>query len=170
MKPRAVKQVTLVADADDTLITINRVISLLRARRFAIVSVAAARTHTPGVARLTIVIDAGRTPSGRVTASLAKLADVWNVAELDPAETLCRELALVRVAAVSGALALPPAVASRDDVRVVHRDDRCFILEIVAEPEDVDGVIQALEPSQVVELVRARQLAIARNLPSPSAP
>ena len=169
MKPGVAKHVTLVADADDTLITINRVISLLRVRRFAVVSIATARTHTPGVARLTIVIDADRTPSGRVTASLAKLADVRNVVELDPVEKLCRELALVRVAAVSGKPFLPPEVAARDDVRVLHRDDRCLVLEIVAEPEDVDDILQALEPSQVAELVRSRQLAIARTLPSRSA-
>ena len=120
------------------------------------------------MARLTIVIDAERTPSGRVIASLAKLADVWSVAALDPAETLCRELALVRVAALSGTPDLPPAVASRNDVRVVHRDDRFIILEVVAALEDMDGVIQALEPSQLVELVRARPLAMVRNLPNPS--
>ena len=44
-----------------------------------------------------------------------------------------------------------------------RRDDRSCILEIVPEPEDVDGVIQALEPTQVVELVRARYLAMARS-------
>lgn len=162
MKSGVVKHVTLVADADDTLITINRVISLLRVRRFAVVSVATARTRTSGVARLTIVIDAARTPSGRVIASLAKLADVRNVVELDPVEGLCRELALVRVAAVSGRPVLPAEVAARDDVRVLDRDARSIILEIVAKPEDVDGIIQALEPSQVTDLVRGCQLAMAR--------
>ena len=87
MKLKPIKQVTLLADADDSLITLNRVISLLRSRRFAIVSVAAAQTHSPGVVRLTIVIEAERTRSDRVAACLAKLADVWNVTELDPAQT-----------------------------------------------------------------------------------
>ena len=117
---------------------------------------------------LTIVIDAARTRSARVAASLAKLADVWNVAELDPAKTLCRELALVKIACLSGAQELPPSVATRNDVRVVHRDDRSMILEIVAEPKDVDDVIEALESSQLVELVRARQLTMWHGLTNPS--
>lgn len=166
MKPRPLNHVTLVANAEDSLITINRVISLLRARRFSIVSVGAAQTRSLGVAHLTIVIDGERTPSGRVIASLAKLADVWNVVELDPAETLCRELALMRISVRSGTPDLPSSVTSRNDVRVVHRDGCSIILEAVAEPEEVDAIIQELEPSQLVELVRGRQVAMTRHPPN----
>ena len=154
------RRVTLVADAEDTLITINRVISLLRARRFAIVSVATARIREHGKVRLTIVVDAETTRPDRVVACLAKLEDVWNVAVFDPANGLCRELALVKMTAPSGALKLPPAVATRNDVRVIHRDDQFVVLEVVAAPQDVDDVIQALDPSAVVDLVRAPQLAM----------
>ena len=49
---------TIVADAQDSLVTLNRVVSLLRGRCFAVVSFTAAKSHRPGIARLTIVVDA----------------------------------------------------------------------------------------------------------------
>lgn len=161
------RRVTLVADADDSLITINRVISLLRAKRFAVVSVATARVRAPGRVRLTIVVDAETTGPDRVVACLAKLEDVWNVAAIDPSDTLCRELALVKMTVPAGGPDLPPAVATRNDVRVIHRDDQVVVLEVVAEPQSVDDVIQALDPSAVVDLVRAHQLAMPLSVPSP---
>jgi len=154
------RRVTLVADAEDTLITINRVISLLRAKRFAVVSVSTARILAQGRVRLTIVVDAEATSPAWVVACLAKLEDVWNVAVFDHANGLCRELALVKMTVPSAAPSLPPAVAMRNDVRVIHRVDQVVVLEVVAAPQDVDDVIQALDPSAVVEIVRAHQLAI----------
>lgn len=160
-------RVTVVADAEDNLITINRVISLLRAKRFAVVSVATARIRAPGTVRLTIVLDADTTGPGRVVACLAKLEDVWNVAAIDPANALCRELALVKMTVPPGGPDLPPAVATRNDVRVIHRDGQVVVLEVVAEPQGVDDVIRELDPSAVVDLVRAHQLAMPLSVPSP---
>ena len=45
-----------------------------------------------------------------------------------------------------------------------------MILEIVAEPNDVDGVIRALESSQLTEFVRTRQVSIVCGLPKASGP
>ena len=162
------RQVTLVADAEDSLIAINRVISLLRAKHFAVVSVATARTRAHGTVRLTIVVDAERTTPDRVVACLGKLEDVWNVAVFDSANGLCRELALVRMAVPAGEPDLPPAVAARNDVRVIHRDGKIVVLEVVAAPQDMDDVIQALDQSAVIDLVRAHPLAMGTEPAGPA--
>lgn len=165
--PEPRQHVTIVADAEDKLITLNRVVSLLRARQFSTVSLGAAQTQTPGVVRLTIVIDSERTRPSRVVACLSKLVDVWNVAERSPDALLCRELALVKVTVAPGGAGLPPEL-SRGDIRLLHRDDRAMVLEVVAEPKEVDRILRSLESLGIVELVRASRLTMEPSLPTPS--
>jgi acetolactate synthase-1/3 small subunit len=163
------QNVTIVADVDDKLITLNRVVSLLRSRRFSTVSVGTAKTQTPGVVRLTVVVDSKQTPPRRVVACLSKLVDVWNVTERSPDASLSRELALVKVAVPPGVAGLPPDLA-QDAIRVLHRDDRAMVLEVVAEPTEVDRILRSLELKsfEIVELARASQLTMDSGLPTPS--
>src|SRR5687768_4127166 len=91
-------QSTLIARGLDGLSTLNRIVSLLRGRSFGIVSLTAARTDAPGVAHVTIVVDASRTRPDRVASCLEKLEDVLSVEEIDPAHAVQRELALIKVA------------------------------------------------------------------------
>jgi acetolactate synthase-1/3 small subunit len=151
---------TVVADAQDSAVTINRVVSLLRGRYFAIVSFTAAKSHLQGVARLTIVIDAARTGPARVAACLSKLADVWNVQELVPAQSLRREMVLVRVRCPAAVQLTAAETAGRDSARVVYRDSSSMILEIVAEPEKLDRVLEGLA-LPIVEFMRSGALAMS---------
>ena len=162
------RHVTIVADVEDKLITLNRVVSLLRARQFSTVSIGTAKTERPGVVRLTVVVDSEHTPPSRVVACLSKLEDVWNVNERSLNAALCRELALVKVAVKPGAAALPPDLAQHGSIRVVHRDDHVMVLEVVAEPEEVDRILRALESFGILELVRASHLTIEPGSPTPS--
>ena len=63
---------------------------------------------------------------------------------------------------------LPPAVAARNDVRVIHRDGKIVVLEVVAAPQDMDDVIQALDQSAVIDLVRAHPLAMGTEPAGPA--
>lgn len=161
------QHVTIVADAEDKLITLNRVVSLLRARQFSTVSVGTAQTQTPGVVRLTIVLDSEHTQPSRVVACLSKLVDVWNVAERSLNKSLCRELAFVKVAVPPGVAGLPPDLA-QDEIHVLHRDSQSMVLEVVAEPKEVDRVLRAMESFEIIELARASQLTMEPGLPTPS--
>lgn len=151
---------TVVADAQDSSVTLNRVVSLLRGRRFAVVSFTAARSHVPSIARLTIVVDAAHTRPGRVAACLAKLADVWNVQELEPVHSLRREIALVRVLCPADVQHTLAEVTSRGGVRVAHRDSSSMILEVVAEPEKLDAILEQLD-LPIVECMRSGTLAMS---------
>lgn len=149
---------TIVADAQDSVLTLNRVVSLLRGRCFAVVSVTAAKSHRPGVARVTIVVDAARTRPARVAACLAKLADVWNVSQLDPAHSLVREMALVRVLCPAGVQHTLSAATSRGGIQLVHRDGSSVLLEIVTEPERLDAILRELD-LPIVECIRSGSFA-----------
>lgn len=149
---------TVVADAHDNPLTLNRVVSLLRGRCFTVLSFTAARSHQPGVVRLTIVIDAGRSRPGRVAACLSKLADVWNVRELDPTAALMREVVLVRVLCASHEQPALMDAASRGTL-VIHRDAASLVLAVADEPEQLDRMLQQFG-ARVIELVRSGPIAM----------
>lgn len=149
---------TIVADAQDSVLTLNRVASLLRGRCFAVVSLTAAKSHRPGLARLTIVVDAARTRPARVAACLAKLADVCNVRQLDPAHAIVREMALVRVLCPAGVQHTLSDATSRGGVLVVHRDSSSMLLEILAEPHRLDAILRELD-LPIVECIRSGSFA-----------
>lgn len=145
---------TIVADAQDSMLTLNRVVSLLRGRCFAVVSFTAARSHRPGIARLTIVVDGARTRPARVAACLAKLADVWNVNQLEPADSLVREMALVRVRCPVDRQPTALEEMPHEAVQVVHRDDTSMLLQVVAEPARLDAMLREMA-LPILEVLRS---------------
>src|SRR5262249_12409014 len=86
---------TIVVSVDNSLQSVNRLISMLRGRNFQISSITTGRTLAPDVAALTIVVDAQRTPPHRVAVCLEKMEEVRNVC--DVSADVQRELALLKL-------------------------------------------------------------------------
>ena len=77
-----------------------RVSSLLARRGFNIHSMAVGPTADEGMSRMTIVVDAPEME--QVKKQLHKLVNVVRITELDPQESLEREVMLIRLAATPG--------------------------------------------------------------------
>jgi acetolactate synthase-1/3 small subunit len=156
-------QSTLIARGLDGLSTLNRIISLLRGRSFGIVSLNAARTDAPGVAHVTIVVDASRTPPDRVASCLEKLEDVLSVEEVDPARSVQRELALIKVARNDATTPRLASLVASGAARILDEHETTAIVEIVGSPQEVDAAIGAMQELGVLEVARMGQLAMARG-------
>ncbi len=76
-----------------------RVAGLFTRRGFNIDSLAVGETEHPDVSRITIVVNADELPLEQVTKQLNKLVNVLKIVELDPAQSVQRELLLVKVRA-----------------------------------------------------------------------
>jgi acetolactate synthase-1/3 small subunit len=155
-------QSTLIARGQDGLSTLNRIVSLLRGRSFGIVSLTAGRTDEPGVAHVTIVVDASRTPPDRVVSCLEKLADVSSVEELDPAHTVQRELALVKIVRTDGVTSQLSSLVGVA-ARIVDLSEASAIVEVVGTPQEVDDTIAAMRDVGVLEVARLGQVAMTRG-------
>src|SRR5437868_15431668 len=88
---------TLVATVEEGSATLNRVLSLFRQRSFAIESLSIGRTNEPGIMRLTMVVDGGRSAVEQVTKQLYKVVEVRKVSDLTDDPGVERELALIKV-------------------------------------------------------------------------
>src|ERR687892_788470 len=76
-----------------------RVSGLFSRRGFNIDSLAVGETEHPEVSRVTIVVNADESPLEQVTKQLNKLVNVLKIVELDPVQSVQRELLLVKMRA-----------------------------------------------------------------------
>jgi acetolactate synthase I/III small subunit len=154
---------TVVALVEDRPGVLNRVASLFRRRGFNIDSLAVGTTEEAGISRMTIVVDGGEGIVDQVEKQLNKLIDVVRVEDLTNAEAVVRELALIKVRCT---------VEQRHEVldlveifraHVVDVSPEHVTIEISAEQDRTDGLLQNLHPFGILELVRTGRVAMLRG-------
>ena len=77
----------------------TRVASLVRRRGFNIESLTVGHAGTPGLSRMTLVVEANPSAAARIEANLYRLVDVRSVENVTDVPTVFRHLALIKVAA-----------------------------------------------------------------------
>ena len=88
---------TLVVLVENKPGVLTRVAGLFARRGFNIDSLAVARTDDPRFSRITIMVDAESAPLEQVVKQLDKLINVVEIRDLDPSESVERELMMVIV-------------------------------------------------------------------------
>src|SRR3954451_3396386 len=78
-----------------------RISGLFARRGFNIDSLAVSPTDDPSISRFTLTVDGALHPIDQVTKQLHKLVNVIKIRDLEPSETVSRELALFKVSADS---------------------------------------------------------------------
>src|ERR1700726_4816309 len=81
---------------------LTRVAGLFARRAFNIDTLAVGPTDDPAVSRITLTLDGALPPIDQVTKQLHKLVNVLKIRDIEPEDTLARELALFKLA-VDGA-------------------------------------------------------------------
>src|SRR5712664_2840555 len=77
---------------------LNRVASLFRRRGYNIESLTVGHTETPGVSRMTLVVETDGEAARRVEANLYKLVNVLRVDNITAQPAVYRDLAMIKVA------------------------------------------------------------------------
>ncbi len=157
--------VTLVEDKPGVL---NRVASLFRRRAFNIDSLTVGRTETPGISRMTIVVDSDEVSVERLTAYLYKLVNVIQVVDLSNAPSVSRDLVLVKVQATPEARTQILQLVDVFRARIVDVAANSFIIEITGDEEKIEGFIDVLRPWGIIEMVRTGVVAMARGSFNPT--
>lgn len=154
---------TLVAHVEDRPGVLARVVSLFRRRGFNIASLTVARTHDPGVSRVTVVIDCDEETAQRIEANLYKLIDVLAVEDMTLVPAVIHELALIKVKAEPRERTDVIELCKVFGARVVDVAANALTVELAAARDAVDRLITALEPHGILDLVRTGAVAMARG-------
>jgi acetolactate synthase-1/3 small subunit len=155
--------ITYVVHVADKPGVLNRVSSLVRRRNYNIESLTVGHTGTPGISRMTIVVDADPEAADRIEANLYKLVHVLRVENVTTLPTVYRYLALVKVAATVESRTQIMQLADVFRARVVDVAPDSLIIEITGTDEKIDGLLEILRPFGLLEVARTGCLAMSRG-------
>jgi acetolactate synthase-1/3 small subunit len=115
------------------------------------------------ISRVTLTVDGALHPIDQVTKQLHKLINVLKIRDLEPSETVTRELALFKVAAdgVQRAEVLQLTEIFRG--RIVDVTRRSIIVEITGTTDKIESFEALLRPFGMVEMMRTGEIAISRG-------
>lgn len=154
---------TIVALMQDKPGVLNRVASLFRRRGFNIDSLAVGHSECPGISRMTVVVSGDDKTLEQVGKQLHKLINVTKVFDLDPASSVQRELALIKVHATPATRSEIIGLANIFRGSIIDVGPESLIIEITGTEDKIESLLELLRPYGVKELARTGVLAIARG-------
>ena len=155
---------TFIVHVEDQPGVLNRVVSLFRRRLYNIESLSVGRSERPFVSRITLVVRADREAAQRLEANLYKLVDVLAVQDVTAEPAVVREMAFIKLSTSSRGEVMQLCEAFR--ARIVDVGPSSITVESTGAQDKIDGLIEALRPLNIVELVRTGAVAMTRGLPA----
>lgn len=153
---------TLVVLVENKAGVLARVASLFARRGFNIFSLAVAPTEDDRFSRITIVVDVASAPLEQITKQLYKLVNVVKISELDPRDSVERELMLVTLRADMTARSQVIELVNLFEGRVVDVGHDELTVSLDGEPDRLDDVEELLRPFGIVELQRTGRVALPK--------
>ncbi|HZG95203.1 MAG TPA: acetolactate synthase small subunit [Mycobacteriales bacterium] len=140
-----------------------RVASLFSRRGFNIDSLAVGPTEHSEVSRMTIVVNVEDLPLEQVTKQLNKLVNVLKIVELDPANSVQREIVLIKVRADVQTRSHVLETVQLFRAKVVDVASDAVTVEATGTADKLDALIRVLEPFGIRELVQSGMVAVSRG-------
>ena len=145
-----------------------RVSALFARRGYNIYSLAVAPTDDERFSRITVVVDVESAPLEQVVKQLNKLINVIKISELDPRDSVERELMLVTVKAPAGSRGQVMELIGVFGGQVIDVGHDEMTLSLDEHPERLDDLEDLLRPFGIVDLQRTGRVALAKLERSPT--
>ena len=139
-----------------------RVSNLFARRGFNIFSLAVAPTDDERYSRITIVVDVESAPLEQVTKQLFKLINVVKISELDPADSVERELLLCTVKAAPEVRGQVIELVQVFEGRILGVGHDELTMSLDGHPSKIDDFEELLRPYGIVELQRTGRVALPK--------
>jgi acetolactate synthase-1/3 small subunit len=140
-----------------------RISGLFSRRGFNITTLAVGPTDDPAMSRITLTLDGALHPIDQVTKQLHKLVNVIKIRDLEPEETVARELALFKISADGETRGQVMQFADIFRGSVVDVSKRSITVEITGADEKIEAFKQAVKPFGLIEMIRTGEIAISRG-------
>ncbi|MCU0637598.1 MAG: acetolactate synthase small subunit [Methanothrix sp.] len=145
---------------------LTRIAGLFSRRSFNIDSLSVGATDNPDYSRMTISVQGDRDVLEQVIKQLSKLINVIRVSELDPSESVERELALIKVSADKQNRSEIMQIVNIFRAKIIDVSHRSMIIEVTGDEEKIDAITQMLRQFGVKELVRTGKISMVRGVRS----
>ena len=142
---------------------LTRVAGLFSRRGFNIESLAVGVTDNPEISRMTIVVSGDDHVLEQVIKQLNKLIDVIRVSDLEPGETIERELALFKVKVDKGNRSEVMQIVDVFRAQIVDVGVKSLIVGVTGTKDKIDAIEKLLRGFGIVEVVRTGTVAMNRG-------
>ena len=145
---------------------LTRIAGLFSRRAFNIDSLSVGATDNPDYSRMTLTVMGGEEVLEQVIKQLSKLINVIRVSELNPAESVERELAIIKVNADRENRSEIMQVVDIFRAKIIDVSARSMIIEITGDEEKINAIVQLLRQYGIKEMARTGKVSMARGLKS----
>ena len=140
-----------------------RIAGLFSRRGFNIDTLAVGPTEDPDVSRVTLTLDGAVHPIDQVTKQLHKLVNVIKIRDLEPEETVARELAVFKISADGESRGEIMQFTNIFRGKVIDISKRSVTVEITGTDDKIEAFEQMIRPFGLIEMVRTGEIAISRG-------
>jgi acetolactate synthase I/III small subunit len=142
---------------------LTRITGLFARRGFNIDTLTVGPTDDERLSRITLTLDGALHPIDQVTKQLHKLINVLKIRDLEPSETVARELALFKVAVDGVQRAEVMQICEIFRGKVVDVTKRSIIVEVTGATDKIEAFERMVRPFGLVEMMRTGEIAISRG-------
>jgi len=142
---------------------LTRIAGLFARRGFNIDTLAVGPTDDPTLSRITLTLDGAMHPIDQVTKQLHKLVNVIKIRDLEPTETVARELALFKVSADGSSRGEVMQMVEIFRGKIIDVSKRSVIIEVTGSFDKIEAFERMVRPFGLIEMARTGEIAISRG-------
>ena len=142
---------------------LTRIAGLFARRGFNIDTLTVGPTDDEDISRVTLTVDGALHPIDQVTKQLHKLVNVIKIRDLEPAETVARELALFKVSADGASRAEVMQMVEIFRGKIIDVSKRSVIIEVTGSFDKIEAFERMVRPFGLIEMARTGEIAISRG-------
>ena len=142
---------------------LTRISGLFARRGFNIDTLAVGPTDDESLSRITLTLDGAMHPIDQVTKQLHKLVNVIKIRDLEPADTVARELAMFKISADGASRGEVMQVVEIFRGKIIDVTRRSVIVEITGTWEKIEAFERMVRPFGLIEMAPPGEFAISRG-------
>ena len=142
---------------------LTRIAGLFSRRSFNIDSLSVGGTDNPDYSRMTLSVTGDREVLEQVIKQLSKLINVIRVSELDPAESIERELAVIKVSVDRENRSEIMQLVDIFRAKIIDVSTRSMIIEVTGDEEKIDAITLLLRQFGIKEMARTGKVSMVRG-------
>ena len=142
---------------------LTRIAGLFARRGFNIDTLVVGPTDDEQLSRITLTVDGAMHPIDQVTKQLHKLVNVIKIRDLEPSETVARELALFKISADGASRGEVMQVVEIFRGKIIDVSKRSVIVEVTGSWDKIEAFERMVRPFGLIEMMRTGEIAISRG-------
>ena len=142
---------------------LTRITGLFARRGFNIDSLVVCNTENEQTSRMTMVVTAEEAIVAQIIKQLDKLFDVVKVTELDPENSVSRELMMIKVNVSAAQRSEIDTTCTIYKAEIIDLSPESVVIELTGKSSKLDAFIELMRPYGIIEMTRTGLNALHRG-------